>query len=63
MDLYVKSTDRDVNVRSVLQFVIQGGGSNGLQGVTGRGIFKTITILTQTGAVRIQPDKVSAIVK
>ena len=59
VDLYVKSTDKSVTVGSVLNF-IQKGGSGGLVGVTNRGTFKSVTILTQDGAVRIDRGKVTS---
>ena len=63
VDLYVRSNDKNVTVRSVLRFAIDGGANRGFQGITGRGIFKTITIFTQDGVIRIRPDKLSAIAK
>ncbi|MGH9969076.1 MAG: RHS repeat-associated core domain-containing protein [Pyrinomonadaceae bacterium] len=59
VDLYVKSTDKNVTVGSVLNF-IQKGGTGGLVGVTNRGTFKSVTILTQDGAVRIDRGKVTS---
>lgn len=59
IDLYVKSTDKNVTVGSVLNF-IQKGGTGGLVGITNRGTFKSVTILTQDGAVRVDRGKVTS---
>ncbi|HEU4875910.1 MAG TPA: hypothetical protein VFT44_22545 [Pyrinomonadaceae bacterium] len=59
LDLYVKSTDPDVTVGSLLNF-IQHGKNAGLVGITNRGTFKSITILAQDGAFKIDQGKVYA---
>lgn len=57
LDLYVKYSGKDVTVSSVLEY-IRKDGNLGMVGMTNKGTFKAVTILTQDGAVRIQRGKV-----
>ena len=58
LDLYVKATDKDVTVASVLNSIKNWGDRGGLVTLTNRGTFKSVTILAQDGVVRVDRGKV-----
>src|SRR5882672_8802946 len=62
MGLYVKSTDKNVTVASVLKFVYNGG-NQGLVGMVNRGTITQVTIFTQDGVVRVEKGKITSIEK
>lgn len=59
MVLYIKATDPNVSVNSVMQF-IDNGGTSGFVGMTKRGTITNVAIFTNDGVVRIENGQVNA---